>query len=184
MTRDAAKSPAEDNSEPNTGIDTQGATMSNDQTTEQTEAPAETLEEQTEDTSTPEKDTSQDTGTREDRPARDAAKYRHKLRDAEAERDALAEQVHTMQTAMIDAEVTKAGYKPAAFWTRDDNTVEAFFDGGTLNTEALADAIKTTADELGLKGKALGPIAPKEGGRPTNYRPTKSWDSAFKASSS
>lgn len=128
-----------------------------------------------------EQDASEGTEKDSENPNREAAKYRRQLRDVEAQRDTLTGQVEAMQKAMIENEVARAGYKPAAFWSRDENTADQFFtEDGSLDTDALADAITTTADELGLKGKARGPVAPKEGGT-SRPRATKTWDSAFQA---
>ena len=125
---------------------------------------------------TPDTDDTETTGN----PNKEAAKYRRQLRDVEAERDALTGQVEAMQRAMIESEVARAGYKPAAFWSRDENTADQFFtDDGTLDTDALSEAITTTARELGLTN-GRGPVAPREGGT-SRPRATKSWDSAFRA---
>lgn len=125
-------------------------------------------------------DTDQDTAGN---PNKEAAKYRRQLRDVEAERDTLTARIETMQRHMIEGEVQRAGYKPAAFWSRDANTPHQFFtDDGTLNTDQLAEAITTTARELGLPN-GRGPVAPREGGT-SRPRPAKSWDSAFRAQTS
>ena len=49
-------------------------------------------------------------------PAREAAKWRGRLREVEAERDSLAGKVEALQRAQVDAHITALGTKPAAVW--------------------------------------------------------------------
>lgn len=107
------------------------------------------------------------TGDEQESPNAEAAKWRKKLRKAEAERDQLAEQVEALQRQQIEALVTGAGVKPAALWAI--SSLDALVnDDGTVSAEAVTQAIDTARDQLGVTplGKGGAPI-PGIGNRPT-----------------
>lgn len=113
-------------------------------TPEQSENSPEQAEEAVQDTNPPEateqpeKETSQ--------PHREAAKYRTRLREAEAENAALREQLANMQRAAVESIAGQVLKDPAALWTAGAE-LEAFVQNGTVD----AAAVKRFADGLAQK---------------------------------
>lgn len=99
---------------------------------------------------------------------RQAAKLRKRAQAAEAERDALREQVQALQRQQIDAQVTAAGIKPTAVWATGVELAELTADDGTVDAEAVTAAIERARDELGVTpvGRGGAPV-PGAGERPT-----------------
>lgn len=99
---------------------------------------------------------------------RQAAKLRKRAQAAEAERDALREQVQALQRQQIDAQVTAAGIKPTAVWATGVELAELVTDEGTVDAEQVAAAIERARDELGVApvGRGGAPV-PGAGERPT-----------------
>lgn len=91
-------------------------------------------------------------------PAADAAKYRHKLRDAEAERDQLAQVAQTAQHTMVEQAVTALRSKGQALTHCDDlarftgkHADDYLNEDGTLDRDALQadfDQLHTDRPEL------------------------------------
>lgn len=69
---------------------------------------------------------------------REAAKYRRRLRDTEAERDRLADQLATARKAVVESELDRLPVKvhPDLIWMRSA-PADYFADDGTLNRERL-----------------------------------------------
>lgn len=89
-------------------------------------------------------------------PNQEAAAYRVKLREAEAERDRLAGVVAGMQRAAVEELAEKAGIKPKALWLSGvdlaDLLVAEGEDGaGTIDRTKVDAAITTAREELGIE---------------------------------
>ncbi|CAJ1495105.1 hypothetical protein [[Mycobacterium] burgundiense] len=115
-------------------------------------------------------DDDNDSDPAEDRGGRDAAKYRRKLRTAEAERDQLAERLEAMQRNEIERQAQAAQLKPAALWAAaklDDLLAE----DGTVSTEAVAQAVETARETLGVPPPRRNHVA-GEGRNPRTARRT------------
>lgn len=97
----------------------------------------------------------------------EAKKWRKKLREAEAARDRLVEQVQSMQRGQVDALVSAAGLKPQAVWAVTD--LDALLDAGTgaVDTELVTAAIRAASDTLGVQPVGKGNVVPGVGTRPT-----------------
>lgn len=88
-------------------------------------------------------------------PNHEAAAYRVKLREAEAERDRLAGVVAGMQRAAVEDIAAQAGLKPKALWASgvdlaDLLVAEGEDDAGTVDRTKVDAAIMTAREELGI----------------------------------
>lgn len=143
--------------------------MSETTTTEQVDEHA---DDATEVEPQPDNDTEQDSSNAE------AAKWRKRLRETEAERDELREQVEALQRQQVEAIVTAAGLKPAAVWKVAE--LDALLgDDGAVSAEAVTQAVEQARDELGVQplGKGGAPV-PGVGSRPEHQPQTP--DQAFR----
>ncbi|OBK44835.1 hypothetical protein A5656_05425 [Mycobacterium gordonae] len=84
-----------------------------------------------------------------DGPGREAAKYRRRLRDAEAERDTLRATVESLQRAEVDRLATADGLKPAALWSSAE-LGDLLGDDGTVDAARVSAAIATAREQLGI----------------------------------
>lgn len=121
-------------------------------------------------------DTDDDGASAGDGPGREAARYRRRLRDAEAERDALKATVQSLQRAEVDRLATDAGLRPAALWANGAEVGELLADDGTVDAARVAAAISAARETLGIpnppprgnvvkgEGRSLG-RPPKPSGR-------------------
>lgn len=81
---------------------------------------------------------------------KEAARYRRRLRDAEAERDALKATVESLQRAEVDRLATDAGLRPAALWANGAEVGELLADDGTVDAARVAAAIAAARETLGI----------------------------------
>lgn len=93
---------------------------------------------------------------------REAAKYRRRLRAAEAERDALKGTVEAMQRAEVERLATADGLKPAALWAGAE-LAGLLGDDGTVDGAKVAAAIGAAREQLGIPVPPVGPRVPREG---------------------
>lgn len=71
----------------------------------------------------------------------EAARWRTRLREVEAERDRLAEQLTGLRRRELDAELAETLADPSDFWTVAEHQVEAFLtDDGEVDHERLTEA--------------------------------------------
>lgn len=135
--------------------------MSDDTTTEATEAPAD------------------DQPQPEGKAGKEAAKYRTRLRETEAERDRLADQVTALRRAAVDDRVKGHKVPVDGFWASGVQLEDLMDEDGNLDDEKVKAAADTAVETLGLERVGVrGPYVPSEG-RTTNPRPSQSWESAF-----
>lgn len=114
---------------------------------------------------------------------REAAKYRRRLRDTEADRDRLATQVEALQRAEIDRLATAEGIKPEALWASGANLPEMLTTDGTVDPDRVTVAAKAAIDVLGLQQRK-GLHVPREGRNTGSPRSTTtSFADAFKPTS-
>lgn len=112
-------------------------------------------------------------------PNAEAAKYRHRAKEAEAQRDALTEQVTALRRAAVDEKVKAHKVPVEGFWASGVALEDLLDEEGNLNDDKIKTAADSAVETLGLERiGARGPYVPKEG-RTTSPRPTKSWESAF-----
>ena len=117
--------------------------------------------------------------------SRREARYRVQLRDTEAERDALAARVETMQRAEIERLAADVIAKPAAVWASGIAVAELLDDAGLVDPDKVKAAAHTARETFGLElggteRKKKSPIVPKEG--TSYYRGERHdpWEDAFK----
>ena len=101
---------------------------------------------------------------------REAAKYRRRLREAEAQRDQLAGQVEAMQRAEVERLAEADGLKPAALWAGAE-LAGLLADDGTVDGARVSAAIEAAREQLGIPAPPVGPRVPNEGRSPG--RPAK-----------
>jgi len=99
----------------------------------------------------------------DDEPAgKEAARYRRRLRDAEAERDELATRVEALQRAEVERLAGQKLTKPSAIWAAGVELSGLLDEAGNVSPDAVAEAAQAARDELGLAQVRRG-VAPKEG---------------------
>ena len=91
-----------------------------------------------------------ETESQDDRQSRDAAKYRRRLRETEAERDTLAAQVEALQRTAIEAQAATEAIKPAALWASGVQLADLITETGAIDAEKVTVACNTARDTLGL----------------------------------
>ncbi|CPX22344.1 Uncharacterised protein [Mycobacteroides abscessus] len=115
---------------------------------------------------TPAEDTTTDTpddDAIEEQPGKagsEAARYRRRLRDTEAERDALRTQLDAQRDALLEAVIAPKLVRAAGF-----DPAEALNDDGVFDSDLAADLARRTNDELGLGARRPRPISLQGAGR-------------------
>lgn len=125
-----------------------------EQTTDETtdEQTVDTEQETAPRTDTEQETTEQDTTTK---PGKEAAKYRTRLRETEAERDTVREQMTTLRRQV--AEGASGLAKPAALWAAGADPADLFTDDGQLDPDALSAAVDQARETLGVERKPATP---------------------------
>ena len=111
-------------------------------------------------------------------PGREAAKYRHKLRETETERDTLRGRLEHLQRAEItrvagEAELTQ----PAAIWATGAQLGDFLDDDGNVDPVKVKATAQTAIQELGLATRPRNPRPdPGQGARDhTTPAPETTW---------
>lgn len=128
------------------------ATDQTDETTSTDEADNETVTDD-EATGTAGDDDEQDETAHDDgaNPSREAAKYRRKLRAAEAERDELGQVVDGLRRNLASTALADVLAKPEALWNIAGSKVGDYFDAaGNLDRDRLREDARTAVTEHGL----------------------------------
>jgi bacillopeptidase F (M6 metalloprotease family) len=82
----------------------------------------------------------------------EAAKWRHRLRDAEAERDGLQARIDTAETAVVDYALNQAGLD-VRLWRASEVVLDQLRDdSGQLDIAAVVGHAQQLKSELGLSG--------------------------------
>lgn len=139
-------------------VDTTGASVVDEAAVSQADVSVD------EDQDDDEPDEDQDDGP--DGAGREAAKYRRRLREAEAERDQLAERVESLQRAEVERAATADGLRPAALWASGVELANLLADDGTVDGPKVLAAIEASREELGIPAPPVGPRVPREGRSP------------------
>jgi len=82
-------------------------------------------------------------GTDDDGAGREAAKYRRRLRDTEAERDGLVARVQAMQRLEVERLVSTDLATPADVWLTDTSMSDLLDDDGEVDPAKVTDAVAT-----------------------------------------
>lgn len=120
-----------------------------------------------------------------DDPARrPRAKYRRRLREAEAERDALQETVTAMRRADVERIAADVLKMPNALWKSGIDVGDLLDDNGRTYAEKVTTAAETAREALGLAGSRdhllRGNVSPREGANPT-VTGSSSWETQVPA---
>lgn len=112
-----------------------------------------------------------------DKAAREAAKYRRRLREVEAERDRLAEQVQALQQAEIERlSYDKYYVKGAAIWAGGYTVSDLIGEDGRPDETKVAAAAADVAERFGIR-RLTGAYVPSEGKTPPDpLRGSVTWD--------
>lgn len=123
-------------------------------------------------------DTSEPTeATPGDKANREAAKYRRKLREVEAERDRLAQQVEALQRAEIERlSYDKHHVKGEVLWAAGYTVTDLIGDDGRPDESKVAAAADAAAERFGIRQiDRNGAYVPAEGRTP-ELAPQITWD--------
>lgn len=107
------------------------------------------------------------------------ARYRRQLRDTEAERDQLAQQLEALRRDSAEAIARRTIAEPAGLWAAGV-TVEALLaEDGTVDADKVTAAAEDARTRLGLAAAPRrGLVVPSEGSSP-RPTPTPSFEDAF-----
>lgn len=85
---------------------------------------------------------------------REAAKYRTQLREVEAERDALNEQLTATRKQVINTAIerTNAGVKPELVWELGTDPADLLNKDGSVDTEKVRTTVGSISKRFGLTG--------------------------------
>lgn len=107
----------------------------------------------------------------------DAAKYRTRLREAEAERDAINEKYANLLRGTIEAEARLKHHTPgAALWDAGTNPADLLADDGYLDPVKLRDACNAARARYGIGRPAESPGQ----GLSTTAAPETTWRDALR----
>lgn len=80
----------------------------------------------------------------------EAASYRRRLRDTEAQRDALTDRLATLQRAQADQIIESLGIRPQAVWLAGTTLDGLLGDDGDVDPERVQAAAAEAAESLGI----------------------------------
>lgn len=113
----------------------------------------------------PEADTGTEDQGEETGGNKEAAKYRTRLRAAEAERDALATRVQSLQRAEAERLAGEHLAKGAALWAGGTELADLLDVDGNLDTAKIATRAAQVREEYGIPRRTTH-IVPREGNNP------------------
>lgn len=111
---------------------------------------------------------------------KEAAKYRTRLREAEAERDRLAQRLEALQRSTVETIAGKHLEKPNALWAAGTELANLLDKDGNIDAEKVEAAALTAREDLGLTRAGLL-IVPDQGKTPEPKEVAESWQGAFTA---
>lgn len=96
---------------------------------------------------------------------REAAKYRRRLRETEAERDSLTEQVNTLRRSVAEQIAATSGMaKPEALWIGDAVVEDMLDDDGNVDRDRVLAACDDVSARFGLRRRPRPNLAQLETG--------------------
>ena len=108
------------------------------------------------------------------------AKYRVQLREAEAQRDALAATVEAMQLLRGRERIAGATIqKPSALWAAGCPLADLLNDDGTVDARKVTAAASAAQQSLGLAATRPGGFVPREGTSIRQSTRPNTWEAAF-----
>jgi|SRR5699024_10968677 len=109
---------------------------------------------------------------------RDAAKYRTRLREAEAERDALTARLETMQKAEAERLAEHHIARGSGLWAAFE-LADMLDEDGNVDPAKVATAAKSAQEQLGLSESRHGGRAPLAGRTPALDAGPSRFEAAF-----
>ena len=108
---------------------------------------------------------------------KEAAKYRRRLREAEAERDTLQERLSNLQRQSAEQIAREIIAKPASMW-KAVSLDDALNDDGTVSADKVRELARQAMTEIGLEGnpRIRGNIVPNVGNNPSPYSSATFWN--------
>lgn len=114
--------------------------------------------------------------------AADAARYRHALRDAEAERDRQAARLEVLHRAEVAALTGSAGVRAEVLWRAGTTLVDLLDDNGNVDPHRVQAAADAAAAALGVTPRQPKPasVAGLESGSMRRPPPRDAFTDAFR----
>ncbi len=102
---------------------------------------------------------------------KEAARYRRRLRETEAERDALTERVESLQRSVVDSIVTEGGkggrmHSTEPFWAGGVDLADLLDEGGDVDRAKVLAAVDDVAVRFGITRRPKPNTVPGEGYNP------------------
>lgn len=114
----------------------------------------------------------------EDNPNREAAKYRTRLRDTEAERDKLAATLTALQRSAVESIAAAQGVTADALWAAGNELDNLLGEDGQPDADAITTAVVTTRDKLGITARRASAKG-LQSGTMRQQPPANRWREAF-----
>lgn len=114
----------------------------------------------------------------EPRGNREAARYRTRLREVEAEHQATTEALEATRRALVDMLAQAKGIKPAALWAAGTTLDSLLDDDGNVSTDAVSAALDNAVKHLGLN-RTPRPD-PSQGATAGNVQPSDPFAAALR----
>lgn len=142
---------------------------------------AEAAQDATEAQETPQDTTAEDQAPDDGSKAgKEAAKYRRQLRETEAERDALAQRVETLQRAEAERIAGETVTRPAALWAAGIELPDLLDADGNVDPHRVREAVRTAAESLGLARASRTPKPDPSQGAHGHGAPANQWETAMR----
>ncbi len=110
---------------------------------------------------------------------KEAAKYRRRLRETEAERDQLRERLDSLQRTEVERIASATVAKPAALWAAGTKLEDVLDDAGNVDQRKVTEAITAASDALGLSRTPPPGYSPLAGRVPERPGLGAGFDDAF-----
>lgn len=123
--------------------------------------------------------TDQDQAEEGDPANREAARYRVRLREAEAERDRVAAQLESVATHVVNGEAARYGVNAEGLRAAGHDLGAFFNDEGTFDAEAVRQAAEDTAGRFGIKRPGAAGYVPGSGTGGEKQQ-THGWETVLK----
>ena len=136
-----------------------------------TDEPVEAAQEPQDAPEQPEEDHTDEEPEDDTKGGKEAAKYRRRLRETEAERDTLLEQVDTLRRSVVDSIVTERGdggrmHSPDPFWAGGVELADLLDEDGNVDRERVLAACDDVAKRFGISRRPKPGYVPLEGSNP------------------
>lgn len=145
-----------------------------DFTDEQLEAPQDAQEPPQQDAEAPEQQEPEDEPEDDGKGGREAAKYRRRLRETEAERDALTERVQSLQKSVVDSIVTEGGMggrmrSAEPFWAGGVDLADLLDEEGEVDRDKVLAACDDVCGRFNITRRPKPLTVPNEGSNPNPF---------------